>query len=111
MALTVCPLSNLELCVVNDLTSHPLKKMLDLGLKATVNSDDPSYFGGYMTENFSKITAALNLDTDDLIQLTRNAIDASFISPAEKQNLHQRFDHFVQNFGSSNQANISPAIT
>ena len=78
-ALTVCPLSNLKLCVVDDLKNHPLKKMLDLGIKATVNSDDPSYFGGYMNENLIRITDALGLDKGDLLTLTKNSIDACFI--------------------------------
>lgn len=95
MALTVCPLSNLKLCVVKDMTQHPLKKMLDLGLKATVNSDDPAYFGGYMNENFKAVADALNLGKNDLLKLTRNTIDASFLNDAGKKQLHQRLDVFA----------------
>ena len=62
MTLTVCPLSNLKLCVVKDLKDHPLRKMLQLGLRATVNSDDPAYFGGTVNDNFRAVTAALDLD-------------------------------------------------
>lgn len=94
-ALTVCPLSNLKLCVVSDLKKHPLKKMLDMGLKATVNSDDPSYFGGYMNENLLKITEALGLTKDDLLTLTYNGIDACFIDEAEKQRLRDRLTAFA----------------
>lgn len=96
IALTVCPLSNLKLCVVKDMRDHPLKKMLDLGLKATVNSDDPSYFGGYMTENFLAVAKALDLNADHLLTLTRNGIEASFLSDAEKSALFDRVDAFAQ---------------
>ena len=96
MALTVCPLSNLKLCVVKDMKQHPLKKMLSLGLKATVNSDDPAYFGGYMNENFKAVADALGLEKQDLITLTRNTIDASFLNDAEKKQLHTRLDAFVK---------------
>ncbi|TNE33163.1 MAG: adenosine deaminase [Alphaproteobacteria bacterium] len=95
-ALTVCPLSNLKLCVVKDIHDHPLKKMLDLGLKATVNSDDPAYFGGYMNENFLAVAKALNLNADHLLTLTRNGIEASFLGDAEKSALFDRVDAFAQ---------------
>ena len=80
LPLTVCPLSNLKLCVVNDLRDHSLKKMLDAGLCVTVNSDDPAYFGGYMNANFEQTVVALDLTRDDVIQLARNSFEASFIS-------------------------------
>lgn len=92
MALTVCPLSNLKLCVVKDMRDHPLKRMIDLGLRATVNSDDPSYFGGYMNENFIAVAEALKLEKQDIIALARNAIEASFASPARKQQLRAGLD-------------------
>ncbi|MBL1147738.1 MAG: adenosine deaminase [Pseudomonadota bacterium] len=95
-ALTVCPLSNLKLCVVKNIQDHPLKKMLDLGLKATVNSDDPAYFGGYMNENFLAVAKALDLNADHLLTLTRNGIEASFLSDAEKSILFDRVDAFAQ---------------
>ncbi|MCY4094557.1 MAG: adenosine deaminase [Gammaproteobacteria bacterium] len=76
--LTMCPLSNLRLCVVDDLRNHPLKKFLDAGIKATVNSDDPAYFGGYLNTNFEEIIKALNLSTGDVRELVQNAHDASF---------------------------------
>ncbi len=90
MALTVCPLSNLKLCVVKDMKDHPLKKMLDLGLKATINSDDPSYFGGYMNDNFNAVTEALNLTKENLLQITENSIDASFLSDDAKETLKEQ---------------------
>ncbi len=84
MTLTVCPLSNLKLCVVNDLAQHPLKRMLELGLKATINSDDPAFFGGYVGDNFAAITDALTLSQADLITLTKNSFAGSFLSEGEK---------------------------
>lgn len=82
--LTVCPLSNLKLCVVNDLRDHPMKKLLDAGLCATVNSDDPAYFGGYLNANFVQTVEALNLSRDDVIALARNSFEASFIDAATR---------------------------
>ena len=85
MPLTVCPLSNLKLCVVKDLRDHPLKQMLDAGLCATVNSDDPAYFGGYMNANFEQTVAALGLGRDDVIQLAKNSFEASFIDEERRR--------------------------
>ncbi len=82
IALTVCPLSNLRLGGISDMRDHPLKRMLDLGLRATVNSDDPAYFGGYMTENFRAVGAALDLGRTDFEVLARNAVEASLLPPA-----------------------------
>ena len=76
--LTVCPLSNLELRVVDDLAAHPIKRMLDLGLLATVNSDDPAYFGGYINDNFRQVAEAVGLSPEDIQTLARNSLDASF---------------------------------
>jgi adenosine deaminase len=83
MTLTVCPLSNLKLCVVNDLKAHPLKRMLDLGLKATVNSDDPAYFGGYLADNYLQTAQALDLTRAEIITLARNSFEGSFLSDGE----------------------------
>jgi len=83
MTLTVCPLSNLKLCVVPDLKVHPLKRMLQLGLKATVNSDDPAYFGGYLAENWLATAEAVDLTRDELITLAKNSFTGSFLTPAE----------------------------
>ena len=84
ICLTVCPLSNLKLCVVDDLHNHPLKTMLDHGLKATVNADDPSYFGGYVNDNFQAVAGALELSRDELITLARNSFTGSFLSEDDK---------------------------
>ncbi len=80
LPLTVCPLSNLKLCVVNDLRDHGLKTMLDAGLCVTINSDDPAYFGGYMNANFEQTVQALQLSREDVVQLAKNSFEASFIS-------------------------------
>lgn len=84
IALTVCPLSNLELRVVDDLKDHPLKKMLNLGLKATVNSDDPAYFGGYMNANFLQTAEALDLTQEEIKTLVKNSFEYSLLSEEEK---------------------------
>ncbi len=86
--LTVCPLSNLRLGGVADLKQHPLKRMLDAGLKATVNSDDPAYFGGYLLANFVAVADALGLEAANLVTLARNSIEGSFLDePARKTHL------------------------
>ena len=84
MTLTVCPLSNLKLCVVGDIADHPLKTMLDAGLKATVNSDDPSYFGGYVNANYQAVADALDLSKAELLALARNSFTGSFLDDAAK---------------------------
>jgi adenine deaminase len=82
--LTVCPLSNLKLCVVKDLHDHPMKRLLDAGLCAMVNSDDPAYFGGYMNANFVQTVEALSLTTQDVVTLAKNSFEASFMPPARR---------------------------
>ena len=93
--LTVCPLSNLKLCVVDDLRHHPMKRLLDAGLCATVNSDDPAYFGGYMNANFVQTVDALNLTRDDVITLARNSFEASFVSDERRAELMALLDDAV----------------
>ena len=82
--LTVCPLSNLKLCVIRDIADSPVKRMLDLGIRATVNSDDPAYFGGYVNANFKAIAEALDLSRDQLVQLAENSFTGSFLSEGEQ---------------------------
>lgn len=84
MTLTVCPLSNLALCVVDDLTEHPMKTMLDHGLRATINSDDPAYFGGYVNDNFRRTVDALKLTREDVLTLARNSFLGAFMDEAER---------------------------
>ncbi len=97
--LTVCPLSNLRLRVFPTLAQHNLGRMLEAGVMATVNSDDPAYFGGYINENFTQSFAALGLTAQHAYQLARNSFDASFAEPAVKlryfAQLEQAFDNFV----------------
>lgn len=95
MCLTVCPLSNLKLCVVDDLAAHPLKVMLDAGLHATVNSDDPSYFGGYVNANYRAVADALDLSKSDLIALARNSFTGSFLAEDAKAQHLAAIDAYV----------------
>ncbi len=95
LTLTVCPLSNLSLCVVDDLKDHPMKRMLDLGLKATVNSDDPAYFGGYVNQNYRETAAAVDLDAEDIITLARNSFTGSFLSSDEQAKHLKEIDKTV----------------
>ena len=78
--LTVCPLSNVRLNVVPSLPAHPLRAMLDAGLRVTINSDDPAYFGGYINDNFIQCRHALGLSADDIVTLARNSLAASFVT-------------------------------
>ena len=90
--LTVCPLSNLKLCVVADLADHPMKRLLDAGLCATVNSDDPAYFGGYLNENFVQTVQSLNLFEADVVQLARNSFEASFLCDEHRAALLRKME-------------------
>lgn len=92
--LTVCPLSNVELKVFDSMAEHNLKQLLSLGLCATVNSDDPSYFGGYIAENYQAVQSALNLSEQDLYQLAKNSFQASFLPAASKQRLISELDDY-----------------
>lgn len=83
--LTVCPLSNLKLCVFPDLREHNLPTLLDAGLCATINSDDPAYFGGYINDNFIQTFAATGMTSEHAVQLARNSIEASFAPDSEKK--------------------------
>lgn len=94
--LTVCPLSNVRLRVFDSIQDHPLKRMLDLGLCATVNSDDPAYFGGYVVENFLAARDGLGLDRDDVCRLARNSFHASFAEKDEKKRLLEELEGFLE---------------
>ncbi|MFC5069480.1 adenosine deaminase [Flaviflagellibacter deserti] len=85
MALTVCPLSNLRLRVVDDLSHHPLRRMMDKGLVVTVNSDDPAYFGGYVNQNYREISEALALSREEIAAIVRNGFHASLMPDEEKK--------------------------
>jgi adenosine deaminase len=96
----VCPLSNLRLRVVHDLTDHPLRRMLDKGLVASVNSDDPAYFGGYVNQNFVAVGDALKLDRDEIVAVVRNSFDASRMAQADKDAAHAEIDRTLAKIGS-----------
>ena len=98
MALTVCPLSNLALKVVDNLKDHPLKNMMDLGLKVTVNSDDPAYFGGQVNKNYEEIQKALGLNKKDLYTLARNSFAYSLLDDEKKSEFIEELDtYFAEN--------------
>ncbi len=90
--LTVCPLSNVRLRAVPDLSSHPVVAMLRRGLLVTINADDPAYFGGYVDENFRQLTDEFALSRDDLAVLARNSIHASFLGAGAKEALLAEID-------------------
>jgi adenosine deaminase len=96
MALTVCPLSNTKLCVVDDMKHHPLPQMLEAGIKVTVNSDDPAYFGGYLNENYEAISDILGNDTELLAQLARNSFSASFLEASKRDELIAEVDAYIR---------------
>ena len=100
ISLTICPLSNVHLRVFESLEEHNLRQLLDLGLCATVNSDDPAYFGGYITENFLAAQKALGLTHGDIVRLVSNSIDSSFLDADGKGRLHEELDRFVQRDGA-----------
>lgn len=95
MTLTVCPLSNHKLCVVDDMADHPLDRMLAQGLSATVNSDDPAYFGGYVADNYRAVAAARGLGKAELITLARNSFTGSFLDEGIKAAYLGQLDTFV----------------
>jgi adenosine deaminase len=95
--LTVCPLSNLELKVVDDLKDHPMLQLMEAGLMVTINSDDPAYFGGYLNENYIQIAAALNLSKKQITELAKNSFKASFLSDVEKEKLMNQVEDYYQN--------------
>lgn len=83
--LTSCPLSNLKLKVIQQMSDHPVKEMLERGIKVTVNSDDPAYFGGYLNDNIIAVADALNLSEEDIVRLVNNSFEAAFITDSEKR--------------------------
>lgn len=95
MPLTVCPLSNTKLKVFEQMQDHNIVELLRKGLCVTINSDDPAYFGGYMTDNFLAVDKSHGLTWEELAQFTLNAIEASFISAEEKQELTAKLDAFM----------------
>jgi adenosine deaminase len=95
MTLTVCPLSNLKLCVVGDMADHPIDRMLAQGLRATINSDDPAYFGGYIAENYLAAAQARGLSRADLVTCARNSFLGSFLDDEAVAAHCARLDAYV----------------
>lgn len=95
MPLTVCPLSNVRLGSFLRLEDHPLPRMLELGMKVTINSDDPAYFGGYIGDNYTEAHSALDLSYDDMVTVARNSLDATFLPRPQKAVLLAELDRYV----------------
>ncbi len=100
MPLTVCPLSNTKLCVVDDMHNHPLPDMLKAGLQVMINSDDPAYFGGYLNENYEAISGLLNDDKELLAKLAKNSFESAFISDENKADSIQKVNDYVTHFNA-----------
>ncbi len=98
MPLTICPLSNLKLKVVEDLKEHPLKKKLDKGLLVTINSDDPAYFGGYINENYIELTKALELSKEEIVTIAKNSFRASFLEEQKKNEYIEKVNSYAKQF-------------
>jgi adenine deaminase len=95
MPLTVCPLSNHRLCVVADLSDHPLPTMLEAGLVVTLNSDDPAFFGGYINENYQAIRDHTSVTDQQLADIARNSFNAAFLDPPRRDKLLGELDDWV----------------
>lgn len=93
--LTLCPLSNLRLSVVNEMKRHPLKEMMRRGLLVTVNSDDPAYFGGYINENYKAVQGPLGLSLADMATLARNSFEAAFVGEPQRQGLMAQLENYL----------------
>ena len=93
--LTMCPLSNQKLQVFPDLADHNLKRLLDRGVRVSVNSDDPAYFGGYILDNYVAIVTALGLGRDDVVRIARNSIESTFLDYSQKAALLAEIDDYV----------------
>ena len=98
---TTCPISNLKLKVIDDIKNHPLKKQLEAGVIVSIHSDDPSYFGGYINENYIDAQKALNLSRDQIITIAKNSYISSFISEEEKQEGIKEIDDYVRKFDAN----------
>ncbi len=95
LPLTVCPLSNIKLCVFEDMREHNLVELLRRGLCVTINSDDPAYFGGYMTDNFLAVADAFDVSRQEIAQFSLNAVEASFADAARKQELQAAISEYL----------------
>jgi adenosine deaminase len=93
--LTICPLSNIRLCVYPDMRAHPIQRLVEAGVVVTVNSDDPAYFGGYVNENYRAVQRAFSLGAAELTELAKNSFAASFLSPEEKRDRIAEIDAYA----------------
>ena len=93
--LTVCPLSNVRLCTVKSLEEHPLRRLHEAGVKVTINSDDPAYFGGYLHENYVQTARALHLSERELADIAANSFHGAFLTDAEKAGYLARIDAYL----------------
>jgi adenosine deaminase len=98
--LTVCPLSNVKLKVFPTMAEHNLKKLLDLGICVTINSDDPAYFGGYITENYQATHAALNFNKAEIYTIAKNSFEAAFLTSKQRSQYLQELDNFMKSYYS-----------
>merc|ERR1712157_719880 len=96
--LTLCPLSNLKLRVVDDMKEFPLRELLDANVCCTINSDDPAYFGGYVNDNFKAVTKSLNLTLEDLTRCAKDSFEASFATKTQKEKWTASVDEYCQKF-------------
>ncbi|MFI8412763.1 hypothetical protein ACIGB6_09830 [Paeniglutamicibacter gangotriensis] len=92
MPLTVCPLSNVRLRTVDTMAGHPLRRMLEAGLKVSIHSDDPAYFGGYLDTNFAAVIGQFELSRGEQAVLARNSIESSFLEEPAKARLCAEVD-------------------
>ncbi|WAC54772.1 adenosine deaminase [Gordonia sp. SL306] len=93
--LTICPLSNVHLNAVADIASHPLPELIEAGLRVTINSDDPAYFGGYVDQNYAAVVDAFDLDDQTVARLAHNSVDASFLDTSRQREIHARIDEWL----------------
>lgn len=98
--LTVCPLSNIKLCVFKEMKEHNIKDLLDYGLCVTVNSDDPAYFGGYINQNYIELWKSLDLSIEEISLLAKNSFTASFLPTKEKQKYYNQIDTYVDTYNN-----------
>jgi adenosine deaminase len=104
MPLTVCPLSNVRLCVYDNMQQHNILKMLEQNIRVTVNSDDPTYFGGYLNDNFFALADAFEMSQLQALQLAHNSFTASFISEQQKQVYLQNLIDYAQQFNAGDKS-------
>ena len=93
--MTVCPHSNVKLRVFDTMKDHNIRKLIQKGLCASIHSDDPAYFGGYIGDNYTSVVQALHLDQEEILQLAKNAIDAAFLTPEEKTILLNKLEESI----------------